>query len=198
MKNINTKTAFLGGIPVGIFAILLVVGFAPIDVLTGNNSSGAMGIGGEFTFTQRNSDGAILYQETVHNEVTNEGMECVADFVFATTDCTAELDFAWIALGTNAAAVDETDTSLTTEVGGCTRLEDATVALNTAVTNQRTATISVTFSGASCEGSAFAEVGLFDAVTTGNMLARAIISPTINLGAGDTLQIDYDIVIANS
>ncbi len=197
MKNTNTKIA-LGSLPVGIFAILLVVGFAPISGLDGVSSQGEVGIAGDFTFTQRNSEGLILYQETFRNEVTNEGMECVADLVFATTDCTGETDFAWIALGTNAAAVDETDTSLTTEVGGCTRLEDATIALATGVTDQRTATISVTFSGASCEGSAFAEVGLFDAVTTGNMLARAIISPTINLGSGDTLQIDYDIVIANS
>lgn len=197
MKNTNTKLA-LGSLPVGIFAILFVVGFVPISGLDGYGNQGSLGIGGEFTFTQRDSEGTVLKQWTVHNEVTNEGMECVADLVFITTDCTGETDFAWIALGTNAAAVDETDTSLTTEVGGCTRLEDTTIALDTSTTNQRTATISVTFSGASCEGSAFAEVGLFDAVTTGNMLARAIISPTINLGSGDTLQIDYDIVLNNS
>ncbi len=197
MKNTNTKIA-LGGIPVSIFAILFVVGFAPISGLDGVSSQGQVGIAGEFTFTQYNSQGVIVEQFTVQNEVTNEGMECVADLVFITTDCTGETDFAWIALGTGAVAVDETDTALGTEVGGCTRLEDATIALNTGTTNQRTATISVTFSGAACEGSVFAEVGLFDAVTTGNMLARALISPTINLGAGDTLQIDYDIVIANS
>ncbi len=197
MKNTNSKIA-LGSIPVGIFAILFVVGFIPIQALDGNSNQGTLGIGGEFTFTQRDSEGTVLDQWTVHNEVTNEGMECVADLVFVTTDCTGETDFAWIALGTGAVAVDETDTALGTEVGGCTRLEDATIALNTGTTNQRTATISVTFSGAACESSAFAEVGLFDAVTTGNMLARALISPTINLGSGDTLQIDYDIVIANS
>ena len=186
------------GIPVGIFAILFVVGFISFDGISEAETGTTFTIGGDFTFTQRDSQGTIIEQFSVPNEVTNEGMECVADLVFTTTDCTTELDFQWIALGTNAAAVDETDTTLTTEVGGCTRLEDSTVALATGVTNQRTATISVTFSGASCEGSAFAEVGLFDAVTTGNMLARAIISPTINLGSGDTLQIDYDIVIANS
>jgi hypothetical protein len=194
LKNTNSKIA-LGSIPVGIFAILFVVGFAPLQAL--DNSDAAV-FGGEFTFTHRDSAGNIIEQFTVENEVTNEGMECVADLIFFTTDCTGETDFAWIALGTSNAAVDETDTALTTEVGGCTRLEDATIALDTGTTNQRTATVSVTFSGAGCEGSAFAEVGLFDAVTTGNMLARALISPTINLGSGDTLQIDYDIVLNNS
>lgn len=189
----------MGSIPVGIFAVLLVVGFVPIDGFSGSGASDSHTFGGEFTLTQRNAEGVIIEQFTVPNEVTNEGMECVADLIFASTaSCTGETDFSWIALGTGAAAVDETDTALGTEVGGCTRLEDTSVALDTATTNQRTATISVTFSGAGCEGSAFAEVGVFDAVTTGNMLARALISPTINLGSGDTLQIDYDIVLNNS
>ena len=187
----------MGSIPVGIFAILLVVGFSPAIGL--DTQSETFSIGGEFTFTQRDSEGVIVEQFTVQNEVTNEGMECVADLVFASTaSCTGETDFSWIALGTGVVAVDETDTALGTEVGGCTRLEDTAVALDTGTTNQRTATVSVTFSGASCEGSTFGEVGLFDAVTTGNMLARALVSPTINLGAGDTLQIDYDIVLNNS
>lgn len=190
----------MGSIPVGIFAVLMVVGFVPIDGFGNDGSaySDSSRFGGEFTFTQRDAQGTIIEQFTVPNEVTNEGMECVSDFVFGTTSCTGELVFTYIALGTGAVAVDETDTALGTEVGGCTRLQDATPAIDTGTTNQRTITISQTFSGASCEGSAFAEVGLFDAVTTGNMLARALISPTINLGSGDTLQIDYDIVINNS
>lgn len=193
----NTKI-IASSIPISLFAIILVIGFAPLGAVESNSLSGSAGILGEYTFTVRDSEGEIKQQFTALNEVTNEGMECIADLVFVTTDCTGETDFAWIALGTNAAAVDETDTGLTTEVGGCTRLEDSTIALDTGTTNQRTATIDVTFSGGSCEGSAFAEVGLFDAVTTGNMLARAIISPTINLGVGDTLQIQYDIIIKNS
>ena len=196
MKSPNSKI-LASSIPISLFAIILVVGFAPIADLdsTGNST---FSLAGDFTITQRDSSGTIIEQFTVSNEVTNEGMECVADLVFITTDCTGETDFAWVALGTGSAAVDETDTTLGTEVGGCTRLEDATITLDTSTTNQRTAEISVTFSGASCEGSTFAEVGLFDAVTTGNMLARALVSPTINLGAGDTLQIDYDIVLNNS
>lgn len=39
---------------------------------------------------------------------------------------------------------------------------------------------------------------VFNAVKSGNMLARALISPTITLASGETLQIDYDIVFNNS
>lgn len=194
----NTDKIAMSSIPVGIFAVLFVVGFVPLNDLGSSAYSDDSQFGGVFTFTQRDAEGNIVQQFQQHNEVTNEGMECVSDFIFGTTSCTGEAVFTYIALGTGATAVDETNTALVTEVGACTRLQDATPAIDTATTNQRTTTISVTFSGASCEGSAFAEVGVFDAVTTGNMLARALISPTINLGSGDTLQIDYDIVLNNS
>ena len=197
LKDTNTKYA-LGGIPVGIFAVLLVVTLSPTTGFDLTGTSDVQKFGGDFTFTHRDSDGNIIEKFTVPNEVTNEGMECASDFLFGTTSCTGEAVFTYVALGTSTAAVDETHTALTTEVGACTRLQDATPAIDTATTNQRTTTVSVTFSGASCEGSAFAEVGLFDAVTTGNMLARALISPPITLGSGDTLQIDYDIVLNNS
>lgn len=197
MKNTNTKIA-IGGIPVGIFAILLVVGFVPADSIGGSPFSGSLGEEGIYTFTVRDADGNVKLIQQSHNEVTNEGMECVSDFVFGTTSCVGEQVFTYIALGTGTVAVNELDTALGTEVGACTRLQDATPAIDTGTTNQRTVTISQTFSGASCEGSAFGEVGLFDAVTTGNMLARALISPTITLGSGDTLQIDYDIIVKNT
>jgi hypothetical protein len=194
--NNNQKIAM--GVTPAVFAVLFAVAFVPADTFSGSAYSDDAQFGGVFTFTHRDADGNVIQTFKQHNEVTNEGMECVSDLIFATTDCTGETTFNYIALGTSSAAVDETHTALTTEVGGCTRLQDGTVALDTGTTNQRTATISVTFSGAGCEGSAFAEVGVFDAVTTGNMLARALISPTINLGSGDTLQIDYDIVLNNS
>lgn len=195
LKNTNL---ILGSSIAGIFSILLVVGFVPIDSFGGNGTTDFAKLGGEFTLTHRDADGNIIQQITTPNLVVNEGLECVSDFVFGTTSCTGEAVFTYIALGTGATAPADAQTALVTEVGACTRLQDATPAIDTATTGQRTITVSQTFSGASCEGSAFAEVGLFDAVTTGNMLARALISPTINLGSGDTLQIDYDIVLNNT
>lgn len=192
LKNTNM---ILGSSIAGIFSILLVVGFVPFG---GNDTTDFAKFGGEFTLTHRDADGNIIQQITTPNLVVNEGLECVSDFVFGTTSCTGEAVFTYIALGTGVTAPADAQTALVTEVGACTRLQDATPAIDTATTGQRTITVSQTFSGASCEGSAFAEVGLFDAVTTGNMLARALISPTITLGSGDTLQIDYDIVLNNT
>ena len=198
-KKSNSSKLTLAGLPVSIFAVIFVVALMPtLNADVSPTTADTMRFGGEFTFTHFDANGEVIQVLTVPNEVTNEGMECVSDFVFGTTDCVGELVFTYIALGTGVVAVNELDTALGTEVGACTRLQDATPALNTAVTNQRTATVSQTFSGASCEGSAFGEVGLFDAVTTGNMLARALISPTITLASGETLQIDYDIVFNNS
>jgi hypothetical protein len=188
----------LGGSVAGIFSILLVIGLAPVDDIGGSLFSDNKKFGGTFTLTHYDSDGNVLQVVETDNLVVNEGMECVSDFVFGTTSCTGEQVFTYLALGTGVTAPADAQTALITEVGACTRLQDATPAIDTATTGQRTVTVSQTFSGASCEGSAFAEVGVFDAVTTGNMLARALISPTITLGSGDTLQIDYDIVINNT
>lgn len=198
----------LGSSIAGIFSVLLVFGIAPSFSDGGSLFSDESVLAGQFTITHFDDvNGNNVYDEgdillspiqVQDNLVVNEGMECVADFVFGTTSCTGEAVFTYIALGTGATAPADAQTALVTEVGACTRLQDATPAIDVATTGQRTVTVSQTFSGASCEGSAFAETGLFDAVSTGNMLARALISPTINLGSGDTLQIDYDIVINNT
>ena len=195
LKN-NTKIAL--GVTPAIFAVLFAVSFIPAQSLGGSTYSDESVFGGVFTFTHYDADGNVIETWSQHNEVTNEGMECVSDFVFGTTSCTGEAVFTYLAVGTGTAAVDETDTALGTESGTCARVQDATPAIDTGTTNQRTITISSTFSGANCEGAAFGEVGVFDASTTGNMLARALISPTITLSSGDTLQIDYDIVLNNS
>jgi len=185
-----------------LFAVLLVVLVVP-DSFTGSeatNISSGTSIGGVFTLTHLDSEGNVIEIQKVHNEVTNEGMECVADLIFnGTASCTGERTFSYLSVGTDNTAVDETDTALNAEDADCARAGDATVALDTGTTNQRTATISGTFSGANCEGSGYQEVGVFDTsvLTQGNMLARATFA-SITLSSGDTLQVDYDIVINNS
>ena len=193
----NNKKIVMGVTP-AIFAVLFAVSFVPADTFGGSTYSDDAQFGGVFTFTHRDADGNVIQTFQQHNLVVNEGMECVSDFVFGTTSCTGEAVFQYLAVGTGATAVADAQTALITESGTCARVQDATPAIDTGTTGQRTITISSVFSGANCEGASFAETGLFDAATTGNMLARALISPTINLGSGDTLQIDYDIVINNT
>ena len=137
----NNKKIVMGVTP-AIFAVLFAVSFVPADTFSGSVYSDDAQFGGVFTFTHRDADGNVIETWSQHNEVTNEGMECVSDFIFGTTSCTGEAVFTYIALGTGTAAVDETDTALGTEVGACTRLQDATPAIDTGTTNQRTTTIS--------------------------------------------------------
>lgn len=188
----NKQNKLIYGTPLLLAAIFLVA-VSPItfdDVPTEQ-------FGGMFTIIHADANGNVLSVQKVHNLVTNEGMECMGDLIFnGTAVCTTEQEMSYIALGTNAAAPADGDTALGTEAG-CARVQDGTVALNTGVTGQRTATVSSQFSGGSCEAIAFVETGIFDASSTGNMLARATFG-SITLGVGETLTINYDIVINNA
>jgi len=185
-----------------LFAVMLVAviapNFASSELISSDGVRDDTLLKGHFTFTVADKDGNILRIQETDNLVVNEGMECVSDFVFGTTSCTAEAVFQYLSVGTGTTGTVNADTALGAESGTCARVQDATPSINTAVTGQRTITLSSVFSGANCEGEAYGETAVHDASSSGNMLARALISPTITLGTGDTLTIDYDIVINNT
>ena len=193
-----------GGIGLSAVAILFVLGAFPsfatdfqatsLDSTVSDDSV----LQGHFTYTLRDSEGFVKQTFQTDNLVVNEGMECVGDFVFGTTECTGEAVFQYLAVGTATVAPVDGDTALGTESATCARVQDATPVMNTGTTGQRAITVSSLFSGANCEGEAYGETGLFDALTTGNMLATSLISPTITLGSGDTLTIDYTVTINNT
>jgi len=190
----------LVGSGLSLFAVLLFVGISPVvinDFQSTGYNDGTI-IQGYFTFTHADADGNVIAIIQTKNLVTNEGMECTSDLLFGTTSCVSETVQQFIAVGTGAVAPADADTALGTESGTCARVQDATPSINTATTGQRATTISSLFSGATCEGQAFAETGLFDASSTGNMLARSLISPAITLGSGDTLTIDYTVTLNNT
>ena len=199
MESGKTNPLFIGS-GLSIFAVLLFVGISPVSIdnfeTTGYNDGSILQ--GHFTITHVDSDGNVLAYIQTENLVVNEGMECVADHVFGTTSCTAEAVFQFLALGTGTTAPADAQTALVTESGTCARVQDASPAIDTATTGQRGVTVTSLFSGGTCEAQAFGETGLFDASSTGNMLARSLISPTISLGTGDTLSIDYTITLNNT
>ena len=188
------------GTGLSIFAVLLFVGISPVSIdnfeTTGYNDGTILQ--GHFTFTHSDADGNIISIIQTDNLVVNEGMECTADLTFGTTGCTGEAVFQFLALGTGTVAPVDANLALGTESGTCARVQDATPALDSSVTGERAITVTSLFSGGTCEGQAFGETGLFDASSTGNMLARSLISPTITLGTGDTLSIDYTITLNNT
>ena len=188
------------GTAFSIFAILILIAVSPIATdtfeTTGYNDSSVLK--GFFTITQSDADGNIIRTIQTDNLVVNEGMECVADLTFGTTSCVGEAFFQFLALGTGTVAPVDGNTALGTESGTCARVQDATPAIDVSVSGQRAITVSSLFSGSNCEAQAFGETGLFDASSTGNMLARSLITPTITLSVGDTLSIDYTITINNT
>jgi len=196
----NKRNPLLFGTGFSIFAVLLLVGISPIATdtfeTTGYNDGSILK--GYFTFTHSDADGNVISVIQTDNLVLNEGMECVADHVFGTTSCVAEAVFQFLALGTGTVAPVDGDTALGTESGTCARVQDATPAIDTSTTGQRAVTVTSLFSGGTCEAQAFGETGIFDASSSGNLLARSLISPTITLGVGDTLNIDYTITINNT
>jgi hypothetical protein len=188
-----------------VFAVLLVVSVAPNLMVDDSISVSAISdskvFAGQFTVTHFDPSGEIISQEVIDNLVTNEGMECTGDLLFnGSAECAvANRTWSYLSVGLGGTAPVDANTDLETESATCLRVGDATVAVNTGSTGQRTYTISSTFSGANCESEAYLEVGVFDTsvLANGNMLARATFA-SITLSSGDSLQIDYDIVINNT
>jgi hypothetical protein len=183
-----------------VFAVLLLVSLSPVapDTFETTGYNDGTVLKGYFIITQADEFGNVKQVIQTDNLVVNEGMECVADHVFGTTSCTAEAVFQWLGIGTGTVAPVDANTALGTESGTCARVQDATPAIDVSVTGQRAVTVESLFSGGTCEAQAFGEVGVFDASSTGNMLARSLISPTITLGVGDTLNIEYIVTINNT
>jgi len=196
----SKRNPLVFGTGFSIFAVLLLVGISPVatDTLETTGYNDGSVLKGYFTFTQSDADGNVITIIQTDNLVVNEGMECVADLTFGTTSCVSEAFFQFLAVGTGTTAPVDGNLALETESGTCSRVQDASPAINTATTGQRAITVSSLFSGGTCEAQAFGETGLLDAGSGGNLLARSLISPTITLGVGDTLTIDYTITINNT
>lgn len=185
-----------------ILAVLLVVSFVPNfeqNVFqTENQINEVHKIGGFFEVTHQNWKGETLSQQRVDNLVPNEGLECISDHIFGTTECVGEATFNYVGIGTGVIAPVDSDTALGAESGTCARVQDATPSMNTATTGERLTTFQVVFTGASCTGEVYGEVGVFDALSSGNMVATALLPNTVQLfNASDTLTVSYNILNQN-
>jgi len=186
-----------------ILAVLLVVSIAPnfdSGILTNDVPvSDSYITGGYFTATLENWKGEVLYEETFDNLVPNEGLECISDHVFGTTECVGEATFNYIGIGTGVITPVDSDTALGAESGTCARVQDATPSMNTVTDGERLSTFQVVFTGANCIGEVYGEVGLFDQSTVGNMVATALLPNTVQLfNASDTLTVTYNIENRNN
>ena len=137
--------------------------------------------------------GNLKEERHYDNGITNVGFEVIADRIAGHSGFTGN-EANYIALGTGSTAFAVTQTALVTELsGGSYARQQDTDATYTSGT--KSFAISATFNAGVATG-ALQESGLFDASTTGNMLARQTFS-TINVGASDSITVTWTITLSN-
>jgi len=137
--------------------------------------------------------GNLKEERHYDNGITNVGFELIADRIADHSGFTGN-NANYIALGTGSTAFAVTQTALVTELsGGSYARQQDTDAAYTAGT--KSFAISATFAAGVATG-ALTESGLFDASTTGNMMARQTFS-TINVGASDSITVTWTITLSN-
>ena len=181
----NVALAFLGIVAVSMGTTYAVMPAFQAETIA---NSSTMGIVGHVTAVVHDAEGNIVGYRQADNEVVNGGITDIVGQVFTDlTDATAQYDF--IEAGIGGVAAGATDTDVTTLVGGCARVAGA-FSDGGASAGQTTITATATFSGASCEGEAIVEAGIFNAASAGTMLARNTFT-SVTLGSGDSLSLTW-------
>jgi mannitol-specific phosphotransferase system IIBC component len=139
---------------------------------------------GKLNVVLRDSDGAIKEERNINNLVVSTGLNYIASRMKDASDTA----MGYMAVGTGSTAAASGDTALGTEV-------DRNAFDSITVTNN---TISYVASWAAGDGTAaLTEAGIFNAASSGTMLARVVFA-TVNKGANDTLTITWTITLSAS
>jgi len=145
----------------------------------------SMKLKGHVTVEVHHEDGRT---ETISqpNVVTNVGRNRFASLL--AQDITAFPSH--IGIGTGTTAADVTDTALVAEVDRNVLASDSATA--------GVVTWKVFFSKSEANGNTIAEVGLFDASTSGNMFCRSVLSSTVAKTATVSLTITWTLTLADA
>lgn len=99
----------------------------------------------------------------------------------------------YVAIGTGSTAVSLTDTALGAEVES--RATGTSSRITTSSTNDTYQVVgTVTATGSRT----IAEVGLFDANTTGNLFVRGVLASTVTLASGDSITVTATVQVTSS
>lgn len=149
------------------------------------NLSENMAVRGFISWELRGPDGRIKAAGRNENIITNAGRQLIIDRLQGATPAVAD----YIAIGTGNTAPAASQTALVTEVARA----QATLSQPDAHTDRAV----YTFPAGTGTG-VIAEAGRLNAAASGTLLARGLVSPTVDKTAADTLQITYDITYAAS
>lgn len=143
-------------------------------------------ITGEVFLELVDENGELKFEERVNNLVVDAGENHIADQLSSSPGGAA---MGWMAIGTGSTAAAFGDTALGTEVD------------RNALTSRTDSANVVTYVGTWAAGdgtnAALREAGIFNAASTGTMLARAVYS-NIDKQAGDTLTITWTVTIGTA
>lgn len=137
--------------------------------------------------------GNLKEERHYDNGITNTGFEVLADRIADHSAFTGN-QVNYIGLGTGSTAFSAAQTALVTELAGGSyaRQQDTDA---TYTSGSKSFAVSATFNAGVATG-AITESGLFDAATTGNMVARQTFS-AINVGASDSITVTWTITLSN-
>lgn len=139
---------------------------------------------GSLVIVLRGPDGKIKEERKVENLVVQTGLNYIASRM---KDASATA-MTHMAVGTNNTAAANGDTALGAEVS----------LSRTALTSTNVTTNSVAYACTFAAGTgtgALTEAGIFDASSSGTMLARTVFS-TVNKGAADSLTITWTVTVS--
>lgn len=132
----------------------------------------------------RDKDGNLKYEEHGANLVTTAGKQHIADQLSSTPGQAA---MSHMALGTGAVAAAIGDTTLGTELD------------RNALTSRTDSGAVVTYIGDWAAGDATSasirEAGIFNAASSGTLLARYVFAANIDKQASDTLQVTWTVTV---
>lgn len=148
---------------------------------------------GTYEFEIRKADGTLKDKWTVDNLVVNAGL---AELANLTGDVSTPTAFTYIAVGSNSAAVDATQTTLSTEIVA-SGLERAAGTVSRQTTTATNDTYQITHTWTATGSVTVEEVGVFNAASAGTMLSRAL-TTTKALATDETLVGTYKLVFANA
>ena len=143
-------------------------------------------IAGEVFLELIDSNGELKDQQRVSNLVVDAGENHIADRLSTSPTGAA---MGWMAIGTGSTAAAFGDTALGAETDRN--------ALTSATDSANVVTYVGTWAAGDGTNAALREAGIFNAVSTGTMLARAVYS-NIDKQAGDTLTITWTVTIGTA
>tara|TARA_B100000925_G_scaffold220975_1_gene169764 strand:- start:1424 stop:1891 length:468 start_codon:yes stop_codon:yes gene_type:complete len=146
---------------------------------------------GDLSIVLRGADGEIKDERLLTNLVVTDGLNLICSRL---KDATANAP-SHMGIGTGTTAAAAGDSALGTEASGGSYARQS-VGTPTLNTTNKSIQFQSTF-GAGVGTGAITESGIFNASTSGDMLARVVFS-AVNKGASDSLQITHTITLSAS